>query len=151
MLDNKVPPLIIFCIIATLMWCISMITPVFDFSETTQLVSIILFFLIGVFFSLSGVFAFNKAQTTVDPRTPDKISSLVSTGIYKISRNPMYVGFVFFLLAWSMFLLSPFSFIGIICFIIYLNRFQIEPEERALKEIFGEQYLTYLSTVRRWL
>ncbi len=151
MLDNKVPPLIVLFLIAFLMWTISMITPEFTLSESILSISAILFFLIGIFFSVSGVLAFKQAQTTTDPRVPENSSKIVKTGIYNISRNPMYVGFAFFLLSWSMVLSSPSCIIGIIFFIIYLNRFQIETEERILTDKFGEQYKSYLKSVRRWL
>jgi protein-S-isoprenylcysteine O-methyltransferase Ste14 len=75
----------------------------------------------------------------------------VASGIFKISRNPMYVGMTFLLLSWSLFLSSPYTFTGALIFILYINRFQIEPEERALRTLFGFEFENYCLKVRRWL
>ncbi len=82
---------------------------------------------------------------------PEAASSLVSTGIYRLSRNPMYVGLVFLLLALLVYLASALSIIGVLVFVLYINAFQIKPEERALMRKFGADFAEYKSRVRRWL
>jgi protein-S-isoprenylcysteine O-methyltransferase Ste14 len=101
--------------------------------------------------ALSGFVAFRHAKTTVNPLSPANSSSLVTSGIYRFTRNPMYVGLALVLLAWALFLSSPWSLLGPLVFVLYINRFQIVPEERILSGIFGEAYSAYRTKVRRWL
>jgi len=82
---------------------------------------------------------------------PEKASSLVSSGIYKLTRNPMYLGLLLVLLAWAVFLSNALPFIFLPAFIIYINQFQIGPEEIALSSAFGQEFEAYKSRVRRWL
>jgi protein-S-isoprenylcysteine O-methyltransferase Ste14 len=77
--------------------------------------------------------------------------ALVATGVYQVTRNPMYVGLACMLVAWAIFLGAPWPFIGPVLFVLYVNRFQIEPEERILARLFGEPYASYTARVRRWL
>jgi protein-S-isoprenylcysteine O-methyltransferase Ste14 len=97
------------------------------------------------------VVAFRRAGTTVNPMKPESSSSLVVSGIYAFTRNPMYLGFLFALLAWAIYLSHPAAFLVLPLFVWYMNRFQIEPEERALASLFGEAFTTYAARVRRWL
>jgi protein-S-isoprenylcysteine O-methyltransferase Ste14 len=102
-------------------------------------------------FSVSGVLAFRKARTTKNPMKPEAASSLVVTGVCKVTRNPMYVGLAFLLLAWAVFLWSAWALAGPLVFVSYISRFQIAPEERVLARLFGAEYSAYKSRVRRWL
>lgn len=105
----------------------------------------------GALVALAGVLAFRRQKTTVNPFTPDQSSSLVATGIYRFSRNPMYLGFLLALFGWSLYLANWISALLLPAFVAYMNRFQIRPEERALEQRFGQQFLAYSRSVRRWL
>jgi protein-S-isoprenylcysteine O-methyltransferase Ste14 len=83
--------------------------------------------------------------------TPSASSSLVTAGIYTVTRNPMYLGFAMFLLGWGIFLANPVSLLVIPCFVFYMTRFQIIPEERALQSLFGPDFQAYRAKARRWL
>ncbi|HEY1129049.1 MAG TPA: isoprenylcysteine carboxylmethyltransferase family protein [Roseateles sp.] len=107
--------------------------------------------LVGAAVALAGVVAFRNHSTTVNPLTPEQSSSLVSTGIYRISRNPMYLGFLLALAGLAAFLANWAAALLIPVFVAYMNRFQIQPEERALTQRFGQEFATYAATVRRWL
>lgn len=109
------------------------------------------FIIIGMVILLISISAFIKARTTVNPINPEKASELVTGGLYRISRNPMYLGMLFLLIGWGFMLANPLSMIGIVGFIIVMNTLQIKPEERALDTIFGESYQAYKSKVRRWI
>jgi protein-S-isoprenylcysteine O-methyltransferase Ste14 len=98
-----------------------------------------------------GFASFIRAKTTVNPMKPDSSSSLVVSGIYQFTRNPMYLGFLLGLFGWAIFLSNALAFFLLPAFIAYMNRFQIEPEEKALARLFGEQFVAYRSRVRRWL
>ncbi len=150
-LENKVPPPIVAVICAAAMWGLSFIGSAIEINVVVRVVVIILLLASGVFFGVSSTRTFNKAATTINPSKPETASSLVSSGIYQISRNPMYVGLALYLAAWAVYLSSVWPFIGVVGFILYTNRFQIVPEERALLGIFGSEFESYKSKVRRWL
>jgi len=105
----------------------------------------------GVLVSLSGIWEFRKAKTTIDPTTPEKASHLVSGGVYRVTRNPMYLGMLFIILAAIFKFGNYYGFIALPFFILYITQFQIKPEERIIEGIFGDEYVHYKSKVRRWL
>jgi protein-S-isoprenylcysteine O-methyltransferase Ste14 len=105
----------------------------------------------GLGFDVLGLLAFRAARTTVNPLHPEKASALVSAGVYRVTRNPMYVGMLSLLLAWAAFLATPVALVGPLLFALYITRFQIIPEERILRERFGEPYVEYMKQVRRWI
>lgn len=111
----------------------------------------VFFALLGALVALAGVVAFRRHKTTVNPFTPEQSTSLVATGIYRLSRNPMYLGLLLALVGWSAYLANWASALVLPAFVAYMNRFQIQPEERALTERFGSRFLAYSRTVRRWL
>jgi protein-S-isoprenylcysteine O-methyltransferase Ste14 len=150
-LEHKVPPLVVVAAAALLMWAVSAATPALAVDDATRWAAAALFLAAGASFCIAGVLSFRRARTTVDPVHPENTSSLVTTGIYRVSRNPMYVGFALVLAAWAVYLASPLSLIGLLFFILYMNRFQIIPEERMLGELFGDEFVRYRSMTRRWL
>ncbi|KTF17940.1 methyltransferase family protein [Pseudoalteromonas sp. H105] len=149
MLNNKIPPVIVVLIFAGLMALIAHFSVV-DFNAYIIHVTVILV-CTGVSFCVAGVVSFKIAKTTVNPSKPDQASELVTSGVYRISRNPMYVGFAFILLGWGVWLASILAILTIVGFVTYLTQFQIIPEERALTTLFGQQFTDYKAKVRRWL
>ena len=107
--------------------------------------------LAGVLVAAAGVIEFRRAQTTVNPMAPEAASTLVTRGVYRFSRNPMYLGFALALLGWAVFLSNAAALLGIVAYVWYLTRFQIVPEERMLEGKFGPAFAAYRSAVRRWL
>ena len=105
----------------------------------------------GLVLDLRGALAFRRARTTVNPLAPGKTSAIVATGVYRITRNPMYLGMLAMLMGVAVFLAAPAALLGPGAFVAYITRFQILPEERALTGKFGEPYLSYCRQVRRWL
>lgn len=150
-LELKIPPLALVLIAALSMWLAARATPDFHFQIRFQSMVALVCGFLGVIVCALGVLAFKRAATTVNPTKPQSSSSLVQTGIYGYTRNPMYLGFLLLLIGWATFTASLFSFLILPAFVLYLNRFQIEPEERALTSIFGDEFKTYRSTVRRWI
>lgn len=153
-LELKIPPLALVCVIAALMWVLSVTLPTWSVGlPASWLITFIALTvaLIGAVFCVLGVWQFRKMGTTVDPRVPEQSATLVVQGIYRVSRNPMYVGFVFFLIAWGIVLNNLASGLLLPAFVMYMNRFQIAPEERELRAKFGEAYRQYENSVRRWL
>ncbi len=107
--------------------------------------------LIGLGFDLTGVLGFIRAKTTVNPMKPERSAALVTSGIYRVTRNPMYVGMALILLAWAIYLGSGTALLGPLVFALYITRFQIHPEERVLAARFGSEFAAYRARVRRWL
>ena len=107
--------------------------------------------MVGGVVSIWSVVIFKNEKTTVDPMNPSKSNSLVVKGIYKYSRNPMYLSFYLWLLALSLYLGSPLAIVLSVFFVLYINIFQIHPEERALIKKFGKSYEDYTKSVRRWI
>ena len=150
-LENRIPPPIVTALFGLLMWLTARYTPGLAPANSVRVLVALLVLTIGVFFSVAGVLSFRQAQTTVNPLKPETASALVRSGIYQYSRNPMYVGFALLLMAWACYLASPFALFGVLGFVLYMNRFQIRPEERALITLFGSEYSVYQTQVRRWL
>ena len=133
------------------MWLVAPIGPAWAVSPAAGYAAIALLVVVGLAFDLLGLLAFRAAQTTVNPLKPQRASALVTGGVYQVTRNPMYVGMCFLLLAWAVHLSALLPFAGPVLFALYITRFQIQPEERALIQLFGEQYVQYTARVRRWL
>ncbi|MGI9599069.1 MAG: methyltransferase family protein [Acidimicrobiales bacterium] len=107
---------------------------------------------VGVGIAMLGGRRFARAGTTFDPHTIDSASTLVTGGIYRVSRNPMYLGLVLLSIGWALRLGTAVGMIvGTGSLVIALTYLQIRPEERALRERFGDDYDRYRSTVRRWI
>lgn len=109
------------------------------------------FAILGLFFIGGAMVALHRAQTTVDPRDPSKTSSLIRRGVYRYSRNPIYLGMILLLMAWCCFLQQLQSFMMVPLLVFSLTYWQIEPEEHILMARFAERYQEYQSRVRRWL
>lgn len=105
----------------------------------------------GLAISLLGVVNFKRARTTVDPRRPAEATTLVTSGLYRYSRNPMYLGVLLVLIGWALFLGNLVSVLFIVGFALFINRYQILPEERLLQEKFGADFMAYKARVRRWI
>jgi len=151
-LELKVPPVALVAIVVASMWAVSRISLsnlYFTFTGAAWLAAGIA--VIGACIAIFGVLEFRAAGTTADPRIPDQSVSLVTGGVYRHSRNPMYFGLLLVLSAWCLFLGSALSLLLLPAFIIYMTRFQIIPEERFMREHFGESYKKYRSEVRRWV
>lgn len=147
-LELKIPPLLVALTFGFLIWVMPFQVKIDD-TMVLYIVSIILFST-GSIVSILGVWEFRKQKTTVNPMSPQESNSLVVKGIYTFTRNPMYLGFLLWLLSFGVFSRNPISLIAIVLFVIYMNMFQIIPEENILEGKFGKEYLKYKENVRRW-
>lgn len=148
MLDCKIPPVVVLIVSAGIVVGIPYIFPFYGIRS----IGLCIFFIVmGAIVAFSGVLEFRKSKTTLNPTTPEKSSRIVDTGIYRFSRNPMYLGMAFMLVGLIWGLGNYLSWLGFLAFMLYITRFQILPEEKTLKEIYGEPYKEYLTKVRRWL
>lgn len=150
-LELKIPPVVVFLLFAAAMWVIPFQIPMIDFFFSFRLPCSLILIIAGGVLAVAGIFAFHKGQTTLNPIKPEAASIIVTYGVYRFSRNPMYVGLLFVLTAWAVWLYNLLAFLFLPAFVLYMNRFQILPEERALHAKFGSEFNAYVMSVRRWL
>lgn len=146
-MENRIPPPVLTLALASIMWFARS-------SETGSLSQGLIalgVFLVAGIVGFPAIAAFNRAGTTIHPVAIDQASKLVTTGIYGLSRNPMYVSLATLLVAWAIGLGGAWLWLGPVFLVLWIDPFQIRPEERAMAARFGEDYLQYKSRVRRWL
>lgn len=150
-LELRIPPPLVALLVAGAMWAVAAVAPLLDMPAFPRHAAAAAIALAGLVCSLAGIVSFRRAHTTVNPMKPQTSSSLVVSGIYRVTRNPMYLGLGCVLAAWTVLLSSAWALLGPVAFVLYMNRFQIGPEEKALSTLFGADYAAYRARVRRWL
>lgn len=150
-LELKVPPPVVFLVCLGLLYAGHIVLPFASVAPPFNTPIALIIILVGGLLGAQAVLAFIKAKTTVHPMHPEEASALVTSGFYRISRNPMYLGLLLFLLAAGIYW-GTLTLIAVgPLFIWYMTEFQIKPEETRLADKFGEDYLDYLTKVRRWI
>ena len=150
-LETRIPPPLVALIFGGFIWWMASVMPPFIINTQLKIAVISVLLVLGIFCSLAGVLSFRKVKTTIHPMNPHEASSLVCNGMYRKTRNPMYLGLALVLSGWAFYLNCPEALIGVLGFMLYIQIFQILPEERALIKVFGDEYREYKSRVRRWL
>lgn len=150
-LELKVPPVAVFLAVVLLMYWLKEITPALLITVPFVKVVSAGFTGIAVFVAAAGIYEFRKAKTTVNPIKPESASSVVNTGVFAYTRNPMYFGLLLIIIALGLWWQHLSVILCGALFVAYMNRFQIKPEERALERLFGEDYVDYKNQVRRWI
>lgn len=149
--ELKVPPVALFVVFAVVMWAASTAFSAASFPFPGASIIAFVFAFIGGGIAVAGVFAFRRHDTTVNPMKPQTTATIVTAGIYRVTRNPMYLGLAFVLFGWAIYLANLAALILVPAFVAYMTRFQIKPEERALLEKFGSNFADYVAAVRRWI
>ena len=149
-LELKIPPPAVTLIFGWGMWLAARYFPMCHIDIPFGFYVCGLLILTGIACDVAGYRAFRDKNTTINPLKPDNTSALVTHGIYRYSRNPMYLGWLLFLGAWGLWLSNLLAFAFLPAFVMYLTRFQIIPEERILTDKFGEAYSAYRQRVGRW-
>lgn len=152
-LDYKIPPPVVGLACAALAWWLAKALPVLTLPMPQRLalaVALVLG-LGGLALELWGLTTFRRHRTTPNPMAPERASTVVQSGPYRLTRNPMYLGVAMQLLAWCVYLRSPLALLALAVFLAYITRFQILPEERLLRQKFGSAYEDYRQRVRRWI
>jgi protein-S-isoprenylcysteine O-methyltransferase Ste14 len=150
-LELKIPPPVVALLVCATMWAVSHAGPSLDPALIPRVAAFLGIALTGGVIAFLGAVELKRAKTTVNPFKPQDSSALVTSGIYRFTRNPMYVGLAFVVLGWAAFLGSAWALAGPALFVLYINRFQIGPEEAFLAAKFETPYAEYRSHVRRWL
>ncbi len=150
-LEHRIPPPLVAVVVAAGMYALARWWPLWRFEVPMPLLAGLLMASMGGVISGLGALAFRRARTTVNPLHPDRATSVVTDGIYRHTRNPMYVGMLCVLLGCFVAFGALSALLGLPAFVAYITRFQIVPEEQALQAKFGSDYDDYRARVRRWL
>jgi protein-S-isoprenylcysteine O-methyltransferase Ste14 len=150
-LELKIPPPVLAVAIGGLMWLVSRSSPRFAILFPSRIGFFIGLAAAGILSAVLGAVTFRRAGTTLNPTKPQATSSLVTSGVYTFTRNPMYLGLLLLLTGWAIFLSNALACALLPVFVIYMNFFQIRPEERALTSLFGKEFAQYKMQARRWL
>jgi len=150
-MKTLIPPPVVVAIFAGAMWALARYVEAgrFRFSGQTALAALLLAVALALMFA--AVWSFARVRTTVNPMRPARASALMTSGVFAWSRNPIYLGDLMLLAACALWLGQIAGAALLPLFVLYLNRFQIEPEEQALTQLFGDDYRQYRARVRRWL
>lgn len=136
---------------AALVWLVARVTVALRVEFAWRCEVAVALEIAGIAVAIAGVVSFRRARTTVNPLKPDAASALVVSGVYRWTRNPMYLGVLLCLLGWVVWLGSVPALFVLPLFVAYMNRFQIIPEETALRARFGAEFEAYRARVRRWI
>jgi protein-S-isoprenylcysteine O-methyltransferase Ste14 len=150
-LENRVPPPLVVVLIGVAMAVIAWFSPAVEIGSTVRFVGGGVAIVLGGLVVVTGARTFWQHKTTINPVDLESASALVTTGVFRYSRNPMYVGFTMVLVGWAVFLAAPWAFVGPVAFVLFTNRFQIMPEEQVMRAKFGQAYDDYRAQVRRWV
>ncbi len=150
-LELKVPPDVVWLLVAALMWVATATTPGLDVTTASRAAAAGLLIAGGVVLIVAARVSLERADTTWHPTEPERTTALVTGGPFRYSRHPMYLGMLLVLIGWAGALASPLALALSAIFVLYMNRFQIGPEERVLTAIIGDEYREYVCRVRRWL
>lgn len=148
-LELKMPPALLLVFFLGVAWAMTLINTPLLLPYSVQVSSV--FLGIGIIVIVAGIIEFRRHKTTVNPMSPEDASNIVSSGIFRYTRNPMYLGMLLILIAGVLQTLTLLSLLLLPAFVWYLTQYQIKPEERILTTQFGESYCRYLKTTRRWL
>lgn len=150
-LEHLVPPPLVALLIGIAMWAASHFAAPLEAPRGLRIGVAAALAVAGLGFGAAGLLAFRRAGANIDPHRIDKGEALVTQGVYRYTRNPMYLGLALVLLGYAVYLIRPVDFLGPLAFVAYIARFQILPEERAMARKFGASYEAYTRAVRRWI
>lgn len=150
-LELKIPPDVVWIAVAGLMWLAAQSTVGgFGAAEPFRRPLAVVLIGVGTALIIAARVALNRAGTTWHPTEPGRTTVLLTSGVYGFSRNPTYLGMEIVLLSWAVMLASPAAVLVTALFVVYVDRFQIRPEEMTLSISLGQEYRDYLRRVRRW-
>jgi protein-S-isoprenylcysteine O-methyltransferase Ste14 len=149
-IENKIPPPILMLVIAAAMWGVAELQTSIRIDPAWRIGLFLALNVTALVFGVGGIIAFRRARTTINPVQIERASRLVTGGIYRLTRNPMYVGLTALLATWAVWLASPWTLLGPVLFALFTHHFQILPEERVMRAKFGQEYEDYRKRVRRW-
>lgn len=147
----RIPPLAQFLACATLAWGLAKLLPEWAIDSSLLVYFGYGFIVVGMTLLTLALLAFARVRTTVNPLSPEQAETLVTTGLYRFTRNPMYLAMALILFGGALTLGSIAALAAPAIFVVVMTALQIKPEERALQSIFGETFTAYRGQTRRWL
>jgi protein-S-isoprenylcysteine O-methyltransferase Ste14 len=147
----RIPPLLQASIFGLISWALAVLVPQASIPLSWLNLVAIGLLVIGLAILLAAVLDFSRSETTVNPLEPEQAETLVVSGLFRFTRNPMYLGMALVLSAWALYLANALAIIGPVLFVASITALQIKPEEEVLGKIFGQDYAEYRKRVRRWL
>ncbi len=150
-MELKIPPPLLALMCEAFMWGISKTVGLSSVESGVAGPLSLIVLIVGLAISISAIALFRKAKTTINAMKPQSATRLVYAGIYRLSRNPMYLSVLLILTSWAIWLENYFNLAVLFFFVWYITKFQIVPEEKALEELFPEEFESYKSKVRRWI
>ena len=150
-LETKIPPPVVMVLLGVLAWVGARYLPALSFRLPFNTVMAVAIVFAGGALNVLPKLAFSRAGTTVNPLRPGSATHLVTSGAYRYSRNPMYLGHAVILLGWGIYLHNAAGFVAVPVFVLYISRFQIGPEERHLYALFADDYAAFRRKSPRWL
>jgi len=138
-------------LVAATMWGAAKLQTPIQVEPVLRIGLLVVLNLTALVFGLGGIITFRLAKTTINPVQIDQVARVVTGGIYRFTRNPMYVGLTALLTMWAVHLAVPLALLGPLFFALFTHRFQILPEERMMRAKFGKEYDDYCKRVRRWI
>ena len=150
-LETKVPPPLVMLLLGAAAFGASQLLPALAFVLPLRTFAAIASALAGLALNILPKLAFQHAGTTVNPFRPSSTTQLVTSGIYRFTRNPMYLGHAMMLLGWALYLQNAAALVAVPAFMLYISRFQIQPEERHLSAGFPHKYAALCKQAPRWL
>ena len=150
-MENRIPPPLVVVLIGAAMAVIAWFTPALEIGSNVRVAVGGIAIALGALVAVQGARMFRRHNTTINPVDLESASALVTSGVFRFSRNPMYVGFAAMLVGWAVCLAAPWALVGPVAFVLFTNRFQIIPEERVMRDKFGQAYDDYQAQVRRWI
>jgi protein-S-isoprenylcysteine O-methyltransferase Ste14 len=150
-LEHLVPPPLVALLIGLAMWGLAHLAAPLEAPRALRIGLAAALAAAGLGFGAAGLLAFRRAGANIDPHRIDKGEALVTQGVYRYTRNPMYLGLALVLFGYAVYLIRPVDFLGPLAFLAYISRFQIWPEERAMARKFGASYEAYARATRRWI
>ena len=147
----RIPPVLQAVFWAVIAWGLARLFPGLEWDWGGQDVTAAIVAIAGIGIAVAGIVQFRRHRTTVNPVALERASAIVTDGVYRYTRNPMYLGLALVLTGWVTLLGNPLGALAIIGFVLVMTVLQIVPEERVLAEKFGAAYADYLQKTRRWI
>jgi protein-S-isoprenylcysteine O-methyltransferase Ste14 len=149
--EHLIPPPLVALLVGFAMLALAKASGPPAFDEALRIDGASVLFVLGLASAASGAFAFQRQGANINPHKIDRGDVLVTTGVFRWTRNPMYLGLTLLLCGYAFYLARPLCLLGPIAFVPFITRFQIIPEERAMLAKFGERYADYCAKTRRWI
>ncbi len=149
-LELRIPPIVLTLICLIGMWATAVLCPALTLPFHWSNLLAVVFVCCGALLPILAAVEFRRAKTTLDPRCPEQTSQLVTRGVFGLSRNPIYLGFVLLLIGAAWYLMNMLAVFWVLAFGLYMTRFQIQPEERHMEERFSDEFRSYSARVKRW-